>query len=133
MKAIIHTDGACFGNPGPMGLGIVIELEDGRTIEKSIPHGIGTNNVAEYSALLKAIQIAQENNVTHAEAYLDSNLVVQQLLGNWKIKDEKLRPLAEAIKAMVQSFESFIVEHIPREENTRADDLSKIAAQNVSV
>jgi ribonuclease HI len=131
MKAVIHTDGACFGNPGPMGLGILIELENGKTIEKSIPFGHGTNNIAEYSALLKAIEIVrQEQDVTHIQAFLDSNLVVQQLLGNWRIKDDKLRTIADAIKALVQNFESFVVEHIPREENGRADELSKIAAQS---
>lgn len=131
MKAVIHTDGACFGNPGPMGLGILIEYSDGKTVEKSIPYGIGTNNVAEYSALLKAVEIVrQEPDVSKVHAFLDSNLVVQQLLGNWRIKDDKLRTIADAIKALVQNFDSFVVEHIPREENSRADELSKIAAQS---
>ncbi|MFT4249819.1 MAG: ribonuclease HI family protein [Candidatus Woesearchaeota archaeon] len=130
MKATIHTDGACLGNPGPMGLGVVIETSLGVRKEKFF-HGVGTNNVAEYSALLKALQLALDMGVTEVEAFLDSKLVVEQVSKNWRIKDEKLLPLAEAIWALAQQLSSFTISYVPREENSVADELSKQAAMRV--
>ena len=130
MKAIIHTDGACLGNPGPMGLGVVIETSQGTRTE-SIPHGVGTNNVAEYSALVKALQLALDMGVTEVEAFLDSKLVVEQVSKTWRIKDEKLLPLAEAVWALAKQLRSFAIKYIPREQNVVADELSKQAAMRV--
>lgn len=131
MKATLHTDGACFGNPGPMGLGISLRLGDGSVVNRSIPFGHGTNNVAEYSALLKGVELAREHGVTELSAFLDSQLVVKQLTGEWRIKDARLREIADAITSLTRSFESFSVEHVPREQNVVADELSKRAAQQV--
>ena len=131
MKATIYTDGACLGNPGPMGLGIHIKRADGEVVNKSIPYGHGTNNVAEYSALVKALEIAREQGITEVDAYLDSNLVVQQIKRNWRVKDASLRELAQAVWALASLFESFSISHVPREENTVADALSKRAAERV--
>ena len=131
MKATLYTDGACLGNPGPMGLGIHLTREDGKVVNKSIPFGRGTNNVAEYSALVKALELAREEEVTAVDAFLDSKLVVEQVRGNWRVKDAKLQPLAQAVRVLAESFDSFSIKHVPREQNAVADALSKRAAEQV--
>lgn len=132
MKARVFTDGACLGNPGPMGLGIHLVLADGRVVDRSIPFGRGTNNVAEYSALVKALELAREEGVSELEAFLDSKLVVEQVSRNWRVKDEKLQPLVAAVWALIESFDAFSIEHVPRAQNAVADALSKRAAERVS-
>lgn len=130
MKATLHTDGACLGNPGPMGLGIVLELETGEKIEKAVPAGHGTNNIAEYSALIAGLAIARKHHVTHLTAYLDSELVVKQVTGEWRVKDATLKALHAKATEYLQSFKSATVEHVRRHLNTRADALSKQAAES---
>ena len=132
MKAVVFTDGACLGNPGPMGLGIHIRFSDGKILNKSIPFGVGTNNVAEYSALLKALELLREHGVSEVEAFLDSQLVVKQVLGEWRVKDARLQELRNSVVALSKSFSSFSVAHVPREQNGVADALSKQAAEQVS-
>ncbi len=127
MKGTLHTDGACFGNPGPMGLGIVLEY-DGKTVEKSVPHGDGTNNIAEYSALIKGMQLAKEKGVSELEAYMDSELVVRQVNGEWRVKDATLQELHATVQRLRKDFDSFSLNHVRRERNARADALSKAAA-----
>jgi len=132
MKATLHTDGACLGNPGPMGLGIVLELENGETVErveKAIPAGHGTNNIAEYSALLSGLAVAKQHGVTHIEAYLDSELVVKQVNGEWKVKDATLQALHEKIHVFKKEFTQISFTHVRRHLNARADALSKQAAE----
>lgn len=132
MNATLHTDGACLGNPGPMGLGIVLELENGKTIEKAVPAGHGTNNIAEYSALIAGLAVARKHKVTHITAYLDSELVVKQVNGEWRVKDNTLQALHAKATEYLQSFEHATVEHVRRHLNTRADALSKTAAEKVT-
>ncbi len=129
MKATLHTDGACLGNPGPMGLGIVLQLETGETIEKATPAGNGTNNIAEYSALLAGLAVAKQHKVTHLEAYLDSELVVKQINGAWRVKDATLQALHSKAHEYLKDFTQVSVTHVRRHLNTRADALSKQAAE----
>ena len=131
MKGVLHTDGACLGNPGPMGLGIVLEREDGKEYTLSEPAGHGTNNIAEYSALIRGLQLAQQKDVTSINAYLDSQLVVEQVNGNWRVKDKTLAALHEKVQELLAGFTEHTIEHVRREHNRRADMLSKAAAERV--
>lgn len=125
MKAILHTDGGARGNPGPAGIGVVLRTESGEVIGE-IAKGIGeaTNNVAEYAALIAGLEMALERGVTDVDIYMDSELVVSQLLGRWKIKKDTLRPLAVKARALMGRFDSFTISHVRREANTDADKLA---------
>ncbi len=125
MKATLHTDGGARGNPGPAGIGVVLQAEDGEVIAE-IGRGIGvaTNNVAEYAALIAGLELALSRGVTQVDIYVDSELVVSQLLGKWKIKKDTLRPLAIKARALMNRFESFTISHVKRELNADADKLA---------
>ena len=123
-KAVIYSDGASSGNPGKAGIGGVISV-GADTFEFSRSIGIATNNVAEYSALIEALKTAVEMGATEAQIFLDSELVVRQINGQYKVKHENIKPLYEKAKSLLSSFEKFSVRHIPREQNKRADALSK--------
>ncbi len=125
MRATLHTDGGARGNPGPAGIGVVLADEDGEVIAE-IAQGIGeaTNNVAEYSALIAGLELALSHGVTDVDIYVDSELVVSQLLGKWKIKKDTLRPLAINARALMNRFESFTISHVRRESNADADKLA---------
>ena len=124
-RATLHTDGGARGNPGPAGIGVVLTAEDGEVIGE-IAQGIGeaTNNVAEYAALIAGLEMALDKGVSHVDIYLDSELVVSQLLGKWKIKKDTLRPLAVKARALMNRFESFTISHVRRELNADADKLA---------
>ena len=130
-KGVLHTDGACFGNPGPMGLGIVLEYGD-QKITESIPHGMGTNNIAEYSALIKGMELALEHGVTELFAYADAALLVHQINDRWSVKNPELQKLYERVKELKSKFEWFSIAHIGRIGNFETDALSKAAAQRVT-
>ena len=125
MRATLHTDGGARGNPGPAGIGVVLAAEDGDVIGE-IAQGIGeaTNNVAEYAALIAGLELALDKGVTHVDIYLDSELVVSQLIGKWKIKKDTLRPLAVKARALMNRFDSFTISHVRRELNADADKLA---------
>jgi len=124
MQLIIHTDGGARGNPGPAAIGVVIE-ENGKEIAgfgKTI--GETTNNVAEYTAVIEALQKIKKIHHTEIIFYLDSTLVVNQLNGIFKIKDARLRELFTKIKILEQEVGGEIhYVSIPREQNRRADYL----------
>ena len=128
MRAVLHTDGGARGNPGPAGIGVVLEDERGDAIAR-LARGIGiaTNNVAEYRALIAGLQLALERGVTDVTVYVDSELVVSQIKGEWKIKKDALRTLAAEAASLLQRFESFTIEHVPRERNAHADELANEA------
>jgi ribonuclease HI len=130
MKFRIHTDGGARGNPGPAGIGIVIEKEEGNahTIISSYGKhiGIATNNVAEYSAVKDALEtlvskdLKGEGNVY--AFFLDSLLVVNQLNGSFKVKDATLRDFLSRIRILEQQLGGITTyTHIPRVQNSRAD------------
>ncbi|RJR14797.1 reverse transcriptase-like protein [Candidatus Microgenomates bacterium] len=130
VKLIIHTDGGARGNPGPAGIGAVIESEQElqRTLVHELSETIGetTNNVAEYMAVLKAFAYLLANNMqaTEMQVYLDSRLVAEQLAGRFKIKKPHLYDLFVQVKELENKVgERVSYFAIPRSENARADAL----------
>jgi ribonuclease HI len=125
VKATLHADGGARGNPGPAGIGVVLKDESGEVIAE-IARGIGeaTNNVAEYSALIAGLELALEEGVTDLEVYLDSELVVSQIKGEWKIKNDRLRTLAVKARSLLDRFARKSIAHVPRELNSDADKLA---------
>ncbi len=125
MRASLYTDGGARGNPGPAGIGVVLRDESGEVIGE-IARGIGeaTNNVAEYTALIAGLELALDKGVREVEIYMDSELVVSQLLGRWKIKKDTLRPLAVKARALMGRFDSVSLSHVRRELNADADRLA---------
>ena len=125
----INTDGACFGNPGPMGIGAVIS-KNGKIIGQISEYiGKGTNNIAEYTAVLRALQHAKKLGETEIEIRSDSQLIVKQLTGKYKIKAPHLRELKHRILEVSKDME-LNFKWVPREENAVADKLSKDAILN---
>jgi len=122
---IIYTDGGARGNPGPAGAGVVIQ-RNGETVA-TVKKFLGehqTNNWAEYEAVSLALQKARELGLAgDLEFRLDSKLVVEQLMGNWKIKEPSLKPQVAKIKEQLADFGSVRFGHVPREENAEADAL----------
>lgn len=126
--AVLWADGASLGNPGPAGIGAVLETIDGRTLAE-IAEAIGraTNNVAEYRALLRGLQEAIALGVRAVDVRLDSELVVRQVNGVYKVKQPALRLLHQEVGKALASFDAWSVRHVRREENARADALSRAA------
>lgn len=124
---IIYTDGACSGNPGPMGIGIAIY--DGEKLLKKIskPIGKGTNNIAEYTAVKVALEEAKAMGAKGVEIRTDSRLVVQQLRGEFRIKVHHLRELKAEIDLLTKEMEVHYV-WVEREQNKLADKLSREAS-----
>jgi len=129
----IYTDGACSGNPGPAGIGVVIR-EKGRTIrEISQFIGAATNNIAEYTALIYALQ---EALILRADAVCvksDSELMCRQLQGLYQVKNPNIRPLFDQVRHLISGFRSFQIEHVLRQDNKDADALSKKAVKKQAV
>ncbi len=125
MKAILHSDGGARGNPGPAGIGVVLTRPDGDVIDE-VARGIGvaTNNVAEYRALIAGLELALEHGVCELEVLLDSQLVVSQVKGEWKIKSDQLRSLAVEARSLLGRFRNFSISYVPRELNADADKLA---------
>ena len=125
MKLLIYTDGLSKGNPGIAAIGAVIKDERGKTIGTiSQRIGVTTNNVAEYQALITALQKALKLGGKKIEIRSDSELMVKQLNGKYKIKSAALRPLYLEAAQLLGQFEKAIIKHIPRELNTEADRLA---------
>ncbi len=131
MRAVIHTDGASSGNPGPSGLGVVIQYKNA-THELAEPIGNATNNIAEYSSLVRALERTLELGAREAEVYMDSELVVRQMRGQYKVKNAGLKPLYKKALALSAKFSFFSITHVPREENKEADRLSKKALESAA-
>ena len=129
MKATLFTDGGSRGNPGPAGIGYVLDIEG---VEKTFGNAIGemTNNQAEYQALIAGILRAVDERVTELECFLDSELVVKQLNGEYRVKDLKLKPHFEKIMMLKDKFTSISFSHVPREKNEEADALLNEALDN---
>src|SRR5579872_1843620 len=123
-----NIDGAARGNPGPASYGVVIRRPDGTPLE-SIGKYIGrhTNNVAEYYALIAALDYAAANGIKRLRVQSDSQLIVNQMKGLYKVKHPDLRPLHERAKKMAAALESFTIQYVPREENREADELANAA------
>jgi len=128
MRYIVHTDGAARGNPGPAAIGVVVQDESGHTIyESSRTLGVQTNNEAEYMALIAALQYLREVRAKAADFFLDSELVVRQLNGRYKVKEPRLQSLHGQATMLLNAIPSHTIRHVPRRENARADGLANEA------
>ena len=126
MEMIIYTDGGARGNPGPAGAGYVF-MDDEKIIhegKKYLGDGI-TNNWAEYEAVVLALTdaVTQGFEKKEVEIRMDSKLAVEQICGNWKIKEPTLKPQVAKVHALLTKFPAFKFVHVPREENAEADRL----------
>jgi ribonuclease HI len=125
---VLYADGASRRNPGPAATGFVL-LDPGGTEIAAHGEAIGTatNNVAEYTALLQGLDAALALGIRRLRVRMDSELVVRQILGVYKVKHPALRPLFLAALERRRGFESFHIEHVPRRDNARADALANAA------
>ncbi|HXF59261.1 MAG TPA: ribonuclease HI family protein [Candidatus Saccharimonadales bacterium] len=132
MKYIVHTDGAARGNPGPAAIGVVIEDEEGRTVyEASRALGVRTNNEAEYQALITALEYLKDVRPAEVEFRLDSELVVKQIGGQYKVKEPRLQALHGQVIMLLNAVKKFKFRHVRREDNARADELANEALDAV--
>ena len=125
---MIHADGASRGNPGQAAIGATIKDAEGRllaSISQSI--GLATNNQAEYRAVIAALKEAVKLGAVEADIYLDSELVVKQVNGSYRVRNAALKPLYLEMKELAASFKGFSISHIPRRQNAEADDLANAA------
>ncbi len=129
MTVRLHTDGASKGNPGPAGIGYVITDPDGGELV-SVSEAIGqtTNNVAEYTALLRGLERCRELGADRVEVRSDSELMIRQMTGRYKVRNPHLRPLYERAVAAAAGFAKVQFRHVPREQNHQADGLASRAA-----
>ena len=125
---IARIDGGARGNPGPAGWGVVIEDPQGAVIQKLYGSiGSATNNVAEYSGLLSALGWCVEHGATRVHVCSDSLLLVQQMLGNYKVRNAGLKPLHGQARLLATRIGRVTYEHVPREMNKEADTLANLA------
>jgi ribonuclease HI len=128
LKATLYSDGGARGNPGPAGAGAILTAEDGRPLAQISQYlGTATNNVAEYRALILGLEAACAQRVGDLTVCLDSELVVRQLNGAYRVKDPKMLPLHAQVRRLFARFERVSVAHIPRERNKDADKLVNAA------
>ena len=124
MKARLHTDGGARGNPGPAAYGFVLVGEDGAVLDaKGEAIGVATNNVAEYRALLAGLERARELGVTELEVVSDSELLVHQMTGRYRVKNRGLLPLSLEAARLARQIGSVRYRAVRREENADADRL----------
>ncbi|MDQ6794591.1 MAG: ribonuclease HI family protein [Chloroflexota bacterium] len=140
-RFIIRTDGAARGNPGPASLGAVLvdaSRPDARDplapADASISEYLGaqTNNVAEYTGVVRALALAAELGAREVHLLLDSKLIVEQLAGRWRVKDAKLIPLHIEARRILRSFDRWTAAHVPRAQNSAADALANEAIDRVA-
>jgi ribonuclease HI len=133
--AEMYCDGASSGNPGPSGIGVVINFpgEDAGRSGKDTRHriseyiGIATNNVAEYSALLKGLEKARSLGIQDIRIFMDSELLARQINGVYRVRNKKLIPLWIKAMSLLKGFSHYTVAHVPREMNREADSLARRA------
>lgn len=126
-SATIHVDGAARGNPGPAAIAYVIAEPNHPPVEYAETIGTATNNVAEYSALIAALERAAEMGLNELTIFSDSELMVKQMAGEYRVKHPDLLPLFEAASALRRRFANVSLSHVRREQNKRADELGNIA------
>jgi ribonuclease HI len=116
------TDGGSRNNPGPAGIGGVLYDDAGKLIDDVSEYiGTATNNEAEYRALIAILNKALQHNVENIHCFLDSELLVKQLNGEYRVKNEKMKPLFAEVQALKSRFDSIDFTHVFREKNTEAD------------
>jgi len=123
-KVTVNVDGGARGNPGPAAIGVVMRNGDGSVLEE-VGEAIGeaTNNVAEYRALLRGIELAAGHGAGEVELIGDSELVVRQVEGRYKVKNAGMKKLHEEVKRALRDFDSWSIRHVRRAENADADRL----------
>jgi ribonuclease HI len=126
-RAHVYFDGACRGNPGPAAVGYVLVTGDGIAAEGGDRIGRATNNRAEYEALIRALEVARDFGFEEVVVRGDSQLVVRQVRGEWNTNDPDLRERRVQVLELLDGFESWSIEHVPREINDRADELANEA------
>jgi len=126
-SAVANIDGGARGNPGPAGYGVRIECDDGTLVELKEALGVATNNVAEYRGLIAALGWAAANGVSRLHVRSDSLLLVKQMLGEYRVKNERLKPLWEDARRLAHRIGDVRFEHVRRELNTDADRLANEA------
>ncbi len=127
-EIIAHIDGGSRGNPGPAAYAVVVHTADGTrmaSISKYLGHT--TNNVAEYSGLLAALEYALEHNYRRLKVISDSELMARQITGRYKVKNPNLKVLYDRARALIAQFDAFRIEHVRREYNKEADRLANEA------
>src|SRR5213078_2585981 len=127
LKVIAYVDGASRGNPGPSGYGVFMKTDAGEIIEIAGYLGTTTNNVAEYSGLLEALETAKAEGATELDVVSDSLLLVQQMLGKYRVKHPNLIPLHEKARRLARGFLRFTIRHTLRAGNKEADRLANLA------
>jgi len=129
-KVIIFADGASQGNPGLSAIGAIIKDEQGRVIA-SISQGIGraTNNQAEYRAIIAALDNAIKLGASQVDMRSDSELVVRQINGQYRVKNASLKLLYQKVKHLQSQLAGFTITHVPRQQNTEADSLANMALE----
>jgi ribonuclease HI len=124
LRVIVHSDGGSRGNPGEAACGVVVYDENGdEMLVRGKRLGKATNNEAEYEGVLLALELCRELRASSVKLRIDSELVERQIKGIYKVKKKELKPLHARTLLLSRQFEGFVVEHIPREENARADGL----------
>ncbi len=126
MTVVAFTDGASRGNPGESGIGILMKGEDGKVLVSLSDYiGTATNNIAEYAALIKCLEIAKETKCARLIVHSDSELMVRQIQGTYKVKDNGLKKLFADVQRILASAPfKFEIRHVAREENGEADELA---------
>ncbi len=133
-KCVAYIDGSCFGNPGESGCGVVLKTESGDLVEKKgIYLGHATNNVAEYQGLLLCLEMAGRHGVGSLTVYSDSELLVHQVNGRYRVKKPHLAELHGRVRAALAGGRfQFQIRHVPREQNGEADGLAREAIRSRS-
>ena len=125
---LLYTDGACRGNPGVGGAGAILVDPKGRVVcslKKFL--GLCTNNIAEYKALILGLEAAVERRPKKLHIFLDSELLVKQVDGSYRVKHKNLKPLMGKVRDLLSSLDSYTIQHIDRSENKKADELANEA------
>ena len=129
---ILYTDGAARGNPGPAGAGWVILNAEGKLFKEGGKYlGETTNNQAEYQALVLALEEVPKSDDVAVQIFADSELMVRQINGDYKVKNEGLKPLFQKVVTTLSAFGEYKVTHVVREKNKRADELANEAIDSV--
>jgi ribonuclease HI len=123
-KLTVNVDGGARGNPGPAAIGVVVRDAGGEVLEERGERiGRATNNVAEYRALLLGIELAAAHGASELDLLGDSELIVRQVEGRYKVKDAMMKELHAEVKRALEGFESWSIRHVRRAENADADRL----------
>lgn len=117
-ELLVYSDGGARGNPGDAGIGIVISKPDGSILYEFKRYiGRKTNNQAEYTALIKALEMAEDYGAERVTCFMDSELVVKQLNGEYRVKNPNLKPMFQKVRALERGFERVAYAHVPREND----------------